>query len=467
MQNPQDKILIGEAYYFDVVGGQIVAKGFGQFDPANYHLKAELSTTAPGTYNKLFIIIKTRSQYITPFAFYRKQLSENSVYTPAYDVRAYLKWPVNAGIESILRKSTTINILINAEHAPDTVITNVDMKNITSTITKRAVTSRICYATYRNINLTISATHSILRTNKLTISTDKSRLQPYLNYTFSHTKGSFQITDIGKILLAFQLYWISRFDNTHCFIQSVDLNGIATLHLANPFLEAVSPAKYRPSISLQDSMKPLTLIKMTHFFINPNRQKTLGSYSKIGLAFTRIIDYRFYTNSNVFHMNIANLIFALQSFAEGIAENELKKQHRKAKNETVKSIEKAIQLIQFSGDINDNVKKFYNKPTNIVYHLLTRPTFNQSLNIALEKLGIRIENYKTMLKVIQKARQQVVHSEGYDVEFLLSILTSTVSQIEIGEKDPKTKFVRIDSQLEKLYILLREMIIRYFDNYGN
>ena len=166
-------------------------------------------------------------------------------------------------------------------------------------------------------------------------------------------------------------------------------------------------------------------------------------------------------------MNIANLIFALQSFAEGIAENELKKQHRKSKNEIIKSIEKAIQLIQLSDDIYDNVKKFYNKPTNTVYHLLTRPTFNQSLNIALEKLGIRIENHKTMLKVIQKARQQVVHSEGYDVEFLLSILTSTVSQIEIGEKDPKTKFVRIDGQLEKLYILLREMIIRYFDNYSN
>ena len=466
MQNPQDKILIGEAYYFDVVGRQIVAKGFGQFDTANYHLKAELSTTVSGAYNRLFIVIKTRSHYIAPFAFYRKQLSKNSIYTPAYDVRAYLKWPVNNGIESILRKSTTIAILTNAEHVSDTLITNVGMKNITSTLTKRAVTSRICHTTYKNINLTISATHSILRTNKLTISTDKSRLQPYLNYTFSHTKGSFQITDIGKILLAFQLYWISHFDNTHCFIQSVDLHGIATLHIANPFLEAVSPTKYRPSISLQDSVKPLTLIKMAHFFINPNRQKTLGPYSKIGLAFTRIIDYRFHTNSNVFHMNIANLIFALQSFAEGIAENELKKQHRKSKNEIIKSIEKAIQLIQLSDDIYDNVKKFYNKPTNIVYHLLTRPTFNQSLKIALEKLGISIENHKTMLKVIQKARQQVVHSEGYDVEFLLSILTSTVSQMEIGEKDPKTKFVRIDGQLGELYALLREMIIRYFDNYS-
>ena len=72
MQNPQDKILIGESYSFAVVGKQIVAKGFGQFDTANYHLKAELSTIAPGTYNKLFIVIKTRSHYITPFAFYRK-----------------------------------------------------------------------------------------------------------------------------------------------------------------------------------------------------------------------------------------------------------------------------------------------------------------------------------------------------------------------------------------------------------
>lgn len=114
-----------------------------------------------------------------------------------------------------------------------------------------------------------------------------------------------------------------------------------------PLLESVYPTKYRPSISLQDSVKPLTLIKMTRFFINPNRQKTLESYSKIGLAFTRIIDYRFHTNSNVFHMNIANLIFALQSFAEGIAENELKKQHRKSKNEIIKSIEKAIQYELF------------------------------------------------------------------------------------------------------------------------
>lgn len=98
MQNPQDKILIGKAYYFDVVGRQIVAKGFGQFDTANYHLKTELSTAVSGTYNRLFIVTKTRSHYITPFAFYRKQLSENSIYTHAYDVRAYLKWPVNTDI---------------------------------------------------------------------------------------------------------------------------------------------------------------------------------------------------------------------------------------------------------------------------------------------------------------------------------------------------------------------------------
>lgn len=100
MQNLQDKILIGEAYYFDAIGKQIVAKEFGQFDAANYHLKAELSTTVSGTYNRLFIVIKTRSQYVTPFAFYHKQLSENSIYTPAYDVRAYLKCPVNEHLTS-------------------------------------------------------------------------------------------------------------------------------------------------------------------------------------------------------------------------------------------------------------------------------------------------------------------------------------------------------------------------------
>lgn len=464
MQNSQNTTVIGEAYYFDTTTKCIVAKGFGQFEADRHHLKAELSTTVAGSYDRLFIIIKTRSHYITPFAFYRKHLSENSVYNPTYDVRAYLTWPANVGIEFIFQQATTINILINAEHAPDTVITNVGTKNISSKLTKQAVTSRICQVDYKNINLTISATHSIIRASKSIEDTDKSRLQSHLNYAFSQTKSSFRITDIGKILLAFQLYWISNFDNTHCFIQSVELCGIATLHLANPHLEAISSANSRPAIRLRDPINAPPLIKMAHFFINPNHQKALGSYSKIGLAFTRIIDYRFHTDSNVFYMNITNLIFALQSFAEGIAENELKKQHKKTKNEIIKGIEKAIHLVQISSDIPDDVKKFYTKPTNAVYHLLTRPTFAQSLDIALEKLDINIEHYETMLKSIQKARRQVVHSEGYNVEFLLSILTGTVSQMEIGEKSPKVKAVNNNGQLEKLYILLREMIIKYFDS---
>ena len=65
------------------------------------------------------------------------------------------------------------------------------------------------------------------------------------------------------------------------------------------------------------------LAKMVYFFLNPGHHKKLGSLSKIGLAFSRLIDYRFRTSSNAVHMNITSLIFALQSFAEAVAEREV------------------------------------------------------------------------------------------------------------------------------------------------
>ena len=91
----------------------------------------------------------------------------------------------------------------------------------------------------------------------------------------------------------------------------------------------------------------------------------------------------------------------------------------------------------------------------------------KSLKIALDKLGIDISDYKSLLKSINSARRQVVHSEGYDVEFLLSLLTDTATQGNLRGKDAgyHPRIIRKNSEINELYKLLRLMIKRFFDTF--
>ena len=108
-------------------------------------------------------------------------------------------------------------------------------------------------------------------------------------------------------------------------------------------------------------------------------------------------------------MNITSLIFALQSFVEAVAEREIRRQNRSAKQQTLHDIQ--------------------------------------------------------MLKSIDSARRQIVHSEGYSVEFLLNLLTYTIIQMESDNKLSRPGgIIRKDSDVDKLYQLLRLMTVRYFNS---
>ena len=89
----------------------------------------------------------------------------------------------------------------------------------------------------------------------------------------------------------------------------------------------------------------------------------------------------------------------------------------------------------------------------------------QSLQIALAKFNIDIASYQPMLKSIDSARWQIVHSEGYSVEFLLNLLTYTIVQMESDNKLSRPGgIIRKDSDVDKLYQLLRLMTVRYFNS---
>lgn len=469
-KNRRNNLYIGEAFYLDAESKEIIASGYGQFDTTTSELTASMTFLASGKFNKVLIIIKSRNDYIAPFVFYNKTLIQGAPENITYNIRAYLHWQSTEAdsLTMPLRKYSSAHITTLAQHAPDNLGFQSHAAGMSSQFIKRAVSTKLDSSIHQDVRASIFAGYATKINSSQVRGEPPIHLESQLRYSFTCQKYSFSFNNLGNILLAFQLYWISFFDSTDCTIDSIQLGDDVCLYLANPHLYALSTSlpSYRSIPHIQSHMHADNLTKIAYFFLNPGHHKKLGSSSKIGLAFSRLIDYRFRTSSNAVHMNITSLIFALQSFAEAIAEREIRRQNRSTKQQTIHSIQKVLAAIKsIKPELADDVRDFYLRPEKDIYELIARPTFMQSLQIALTKFNIDIANYQPMLKSIDSARRQIVHSEGYSVEFLLNLLTYTIVQMEAGNKLSRPGgIIRKDSDVDKLYQLLRLMTVRYFNS---
>ena len=460
---------VGKVSCLDVKSQKLIAEGYGYIDISSLKLVASITSTVSGSF-KLLIIIETTDGYISPFVIYNKTLFSGIPLDVSYSIRAYILWPINSNIALPLDLFSSICIIIQAQHTPDNIHTRVYSKGVSELLTRKAISTELCSSNYRqNIIVNAVSGYSINRLTDKMRDNFHSQLDTYINYRFVSVDRPFSFNNLGEILLAFKLYWLSNFDTTDCAIKSIQLGDSVSLHLADKYLRAtsVNVSSYRSVLQISHQLYIDNLAKMSYFFLNPRRDKKLGSSSKIGLAFSRLIDFRFRDESDMLYMNITSLIFALQSLAEGIVEREIRKMNRKTKEQTNEGIRQTLAAIESIKErLPDDVYKFYMRPEKEVYALITRPTFIKSLEISLVKLDIDISEYRSMLKSMDIARRQFVHSEGYNVDFLLSLLTSTVTQLEVGEKNAYTPIlIKEDSELSKLYELLRRMVSQYFEKY--
>ncbi len=457
---------MGEVFYLDSNSHEVVAKGWGQIDLTSLKLRSHANVIKPGSFRRLLIILKTADRYIAPFALYGESLLPDMPATATYDIRAYLHWSTELGITHPLQTSNSASIIIRGQHSQDSVQSEIGQNTISERLTTYALSTMLASARYHGVSVECSAGYKVSRHTTRARGKANSRLDTFIKYSFSCSDNSFSFNDIGKLLLAFKLYWIDYFDYIDCDIESIRLGDNLFLYLADNQLPSLSinNSNYRSVISIDQDLHTDTLAKIAHFFINPKNLSSLGSSSKMGLAFARIIDYRFSDNSEIFYMNMTSLIFALQSFAEALAEGEIRRVNKSDRQSKYNAIAKVLSAIKNIDDLPEDVRDFYLRSDKEIYKLMARPTFMKSLEVALKKLKIDVKEYKAMLKSIDTARRQVVHGEGYDVEFLLSLLTDTVAQINIGAKNTKyPKIVRNDSEISRLYELLRHMMQRYFE----
>lgn len=464
--NLKGDLHLGEVFYLDVSSRKVIAKGHGYIDLAALNLTTKLTTVIPGTFNQLLVVIKTSAGYMAPYALYSETLFPESRNTASYNMRAYLQWPTACGVAHPLEQAPSISISIHAKHAQDSTQSTIHADGISERLIRSALAGDLDSFTYRNCLVSISSGYTTSRYTEKVRGKTNFKLSTFIRYRFTCRDKPLLFRDVGKILLAFELYWICYFDLVDCNIESIRMGEDIYLHMADSSLYATSVSShgYQSILRIDSDLHAKTLAKMAHFFLNPNHNKRLGASSKVGLAFSRIIDYRFRTNSEMASMNIASLIFAIQSLSEGIAEGEIQKANYANKDQTMAGIRRVTQAIALLEDVlPEEVSQFYRRSETEIYSLMSRPTFMRSLELSLKKLDIDINQYRLVLKSISVARRQIVHSEGYSAEFILGLLTHTITQMEIGAKGEQLhSIVHEESDIDRLYNLLRLMSRNYF-----
>lgn len=463
--HPHKTVCIGEVVYLDIETQQIVARGYGQIDLTAFVLTASLTTLVPGYFKRLLVIVTTSENHIAPFATYCETLICGLMSNVSYNLRAYLYWPANQPITLPLQTFSSIHITIRAQHRSSRLHATVHPHGISEQLTQQAIATNLGSSNYRRVAVNLSAGYKVHRATTARRGAFSSQLDTYIRYRLTGLHFSF--SDLGNALLAFKLYWLSYFDSTDCTVEAISLDKEVGLCLKDARLYALSiyTPDYRSVITIDQPLHIDSLAKMSYFFLNPSGKRHFGPSSKIGLALSRLIDYRSLKESDVTYLDLTNLIFALQSFAESITEREIRRMNHNMKKEILEDVERILSTIeQIEPRLSEPVQAFYLRPQKEIYRLMTRPTFMASLQMALDKLKIPLEEHRPMLKAINSARRQVVHSEGYDVGFLLSLLTDTATQINIGAKgDSQPIILQKNSQMHELYQLLHLMTLRYFE----
>lgn len=464
-------LYIGKALLIDTVSRAIIAEGYGQFDSETLNLQVSLEPTQSGTFQRLIVILQTTQGFFTPLGFFTQTIQLPGAIATSYNMDSCLTWPLARTYGHILETFSSIEIIVDASHYTDEVSSTIDNNKHWTELRRKAAALLLDTQSYRNFQI-VARTGYSLRRHKITLPTaTHAEMFSYISFGIKRTdEVQFNISDLARSLLAFKVYWINSHDYTDCVIRRVKLGSDITLILSHKDLPAVSQRDERYQ-SILAAAKPLDLVllaKIVHFFFNPQKKRNLSSSSKIGLALARLVHHRFDDTSRPLDNKITDLIFSLQSMSESIAEGRIRALNRIKSKDTKEGIAKIMSALrQLEDDLPTDVRAFYIKSPEVIYKAIARPTFQRSLEITLEKLDIDMTEHQSMLKIINKARRQVVHSEGYSAEFLTSLFTKEVSTVQQTDDGIIKLVAAIEiGEIDKLYYLIRHMAQKYFISYS-
>ncbi len=464
---------LGKAYLIDSENQKVIVIGQGRFDTKDLILEAEFQDSTMGEHKRTMLVIETQDGYFSPAErfTYTSMFMGRTTYRRKMDTCFH--WPANKEVGYFLGKFDELSIQIKAKH--DNTVSkrkkSKDSKQETEELTITSVRKDIDSATHKSFTVRAgSGFGSGFSHDRVD---DAAIVRQRMRFKITNTDGPlFDIDSFARTLQVFKVYWVSSHDLLDCEFTNIKLGNDISFVMQNNKLAAAAKnvEGYRAAISINTPLQLETFAKLLDFYFNKSNNKQLGSRSKIGLAMNRVVRYRFSEKPIGIEYRVIDLVFALQGFAESVAQNEISKQNKATKAETLKAIERVQATIKsIDSDIPDNVRKFYLKDNGTIYTAISRPTFARSIEVTASKLNVDLSSYKTMLGDIEMARQQVVHSENYDPLFLVDLLTQGTTKIE-KSKDGTTVSMTLGikkGSLDHLYDLNVTLIQKYLESYGS
>lgn len=459
---------LGKAYLVSVADGTIVATGEGQFDTATRKLHVHFDIPNIGEHGEVMAVLQTNTGYFSPLHIYSHTVIPFGHNTRIHSMDTFLHWPLSKPVNYVLEAFPNFDIFVKTGYAEEKQVMDKDGKKVV--VTKRAERQELASAEYDRF--TIKAFSTFGTSFDRSRADDIIKVLPRLGFTIGTNDDSgFTIRDVYKLIQSFQLYWINSHDfedgeitairlgEIQCFIPTYQLKAFAS-----------NVTQYKEYVAVDDPLEVEYLAKLVHFQLNPQNKKNLSSASKVGLALSRVSAWRFKERHCTIDYQVIDLVFALQSLCEDIADDTIKQANNKSKTETQAGIKKVLQKIEeIKEDLPDNVRNFYLQDPKSIYGFITRPTFMESVNVTFEKLGIDISEHQPVIKEIDKARRQIVHSEKYDGEFLFELFTHGTTTVEKDEKGrvKSMAFGIKTGSVDKLYELLKKIIKTYLDQYND
>jgi hypothetical protein len=440
--------------------GDVVAEASGHFDVSLQVLTIGFEIENLLQLEEYLPVIKTEDGYFSPSRIQSGTFVSfggfASFERKAFSMESYFNWPTSAGLKHIIKAYSQVTIYIKGLHArPESKVS--DQRDVS--VTQRAVSKAFGQDLYGDFNVEVKSRWA----------TVGGTVNANFVYQVKTDKTELSFRDWIKLLSAFKLYWLLQHDFTDCKIISIELGDGLSLFLGDYELRANkrNVQGYKDSPDINDDFNPLLLAKTLNFFKNDTIDPKKGYASKISLALNRLLYYRFTERVYRLEDEAVELIFALDGFTAQLTKDELKKRNRARKSEIKESIEKVLKLIDDNkADIIPAVSDFYIKPVEKIYENVIRLSFKDSTRLCFELLGIDYDTYEDLISVMDRARQQVVHSQNYDSEYLIeALLTRGVIDVQDTAEGQTITFGQSTGKLDEFYDLLKLVAAKYFNKY--
>ncbi len=467
--NFQDKLYAGKVYFINSKNGEIVASGEGTFDTENLKLYTKYQYSLLEEVDSVRVVIETRHGYFSPvLPFVLGAAFGDSVERP-FSMKECLNWPLYRKLKYITYNSNSVTIFIKARHngMPWTRTEKADHSESSITLTDRASYKELEAIHYKTLNVGAFANFAT-SSDREQVDTEVI-IKKRMHFVISRSDAKFTPIETRKLWSAFKSYWLLSHDNTTCEVTKITLGTDINIVLSDRKLAArtKSSEKYQPVISVDDDLSLDILGKMVHFYLNPDGKKDLSSTSKVGLALARTTGQRYGSDCKILDHRVADIIISLQGFSESYAQNEIRKENKARKFKTEEDVRRVIALVNNLNGLSSHVKDFYCKEAAEIIEAIDRPSMKRAIELTASKLNINLDPYSKSLKVMEKARRQVVHGQDYNSQDLVNLLTQgkiSYERDDAGEIRSISFGVK-PGALEEFYDLMHLFFTKYFENY--